>query len=73
MFYYVSLVRDLLGTYLEFEAESEKAVREYLVDTYFDDGTWKLPWCSVYEKIPECDISSAIIVKTKCGMLYEKE
>lgn len=69
--FYVSLVKDLLGTYLAFEAESEQAVREYLLATYNFEGTWKLPWCGIYEEIPECDLSSALIIRAKCGLLHE--
>ena len=52
--FYISLVKDLLGCYLVVQAESENAVRQYLVHEYFDQGTdiWKLPWCSIYEELP---------------------
>lgn len=70
--FYVSLVRDLLGAYLQFEAESERAIREYLFDTYRDNGIWKLPWCSIYEEISEYDLPNALVIKAKCGPLYER-
>jgi hypothetical protein len=52
--FYVSLVHDLIGVYLEFNADSEQAVRSYLKHKYFDQkaDVWKLPWCSVYSKRP---------------------
>lgn len=70
--FYVSLVRDLLDYYIEFDAQSELAVRQYLMTEYFDNGNWKLPWCSVYKKIP--DVPGATvkgIIKATCGPLYE--
>lgn len=69
--YYVSLVKDLLGCYIKFNAESESALRAYLVDVYMsEDGTWKLPWCSVYEEIPKIDADRAIIIRAKCGDIF---
>lgn len=52
--YYISLVKDLLGCYLMVTADSELAVRYYLANTYrTKDGTWKLPWCSIYTDRPK--------------------
>ena len=52
--FYVSLVRDLIGLYIAFEAEDEATVRMHLANEYLDPktGIWKLPWCAIYEKIP---------------------
>jgi hypothetical protein len=50
--FYVSLIRDLLGVYLRFRADSAAAVRCYLDAEYCRNGVWGLPWCSVYETIP---------------------
>lgn len=73
--FYVSLTRDLLGCYLEYEATSEGILRKYLQEEYlaiYDpkdiwSGTWKLPWCSVYEGIPDIDKGRAIVIKAQCG------
>jgi hypothetical protein len=72
--FYVSLVRDLLGCYIEFQAESELAVRQYLVKEYFEPRyqVWKLPWCSVYEVKPTID-RDLTIIKAKSGPLYEEK
>ena len=51
--FWISLTRDLIGVYLEVEAESEEAVRNYLHKHYRRDGVWMLPWCAVYDKQPE--------------------
>jgi len=51
--FYVSLVKDLLGYYLVVHAESETAVRQYLVKNYMKNGEWGLPWCSVYDNAPK--------------------
>ena len=67
--YYVSLVYDLIGYYLEYNAESEKAVREYLTRTYLRNNVYKLPWCSVYSERPE-DETKIIPVN---GTLYEED
>ncbi len=69
--FYVSLVRDLLYCYLEFQADSEETVRQYLAEYYFDNNTWKLPWCAVYEQIPGCDVDRAIIIKAQVGPLMK--
>lgn len=42
--YYVTLVRDLCGYALEVWAESDIAVREYMVENYGNKV-----WCSVYD------------------------
>lgn len=79
MIYYVSLSKDLLYCYIEFEADSEELVREYLLEEYYvsayqTGGTWKLPWCSIYENtIPECDADHAIIIPSRCGYLSHDE
>ena len=72
--FYVSLVKDLLGCYLEFQAESELAVRQHLSSTYYINGVWKLPWCSIYDKepAPSC-MEEPIIIKAQCGKLYEQK
>ena len=64
--FYISLVRDLLGAYLEVQASSEEDVRRYLVQEYFDDRSkiWKLPWCSIYEgAIPDVPHERVVIIK----------
>lgn len=73
--FYVSLTRDLLGCYLVYEAISEDALRKYLQEYYLAgyvpgdpmSGTWKLPWCSIYEVIPDIDKGRAIVIKAQCG------
>jgi hypothetical protein len=75
--FYVSLVRDLLGVYLEFQAESEAAVHEYLKSEYHRNGEWRLLWCAVYEadQLPAYIVSrgsAPIIVKALCGQLWEE-
>ena len=52
--FYVSLTYDLIGVFLVFNAESERAVRNWLEQEYLDKktGVWKLPWCSVYSERP---------------------
>lgn len=61
--FYVSLTRDLLGCYLVATADSELAVRLYLGNEYMaKNGTWKLPWCSIYKEIPECDLGIATLI-----------
>lgn len=67
--FYVSLTRDLLGHYLMFSATSEEAVRQYIRREYHRDNTWTLPWCAIYEEIPDC---GAIIIKARCGHLHEE-
>lgn len=77
--YYVSLVYDLLGCYLEYQAESEGALREYLAERYLVgkdpgdmfSGTWKLPWCAVYLEIPAIDKGTAVVIKAKCSPIKE--
>jgi hypothetical protein len=74
--FYVSLVRDLLGYYLVFEAESERAVRLYLESEYKQNGVQKLPWCSVYAEPVYLAQSRQFHVKGEiratCGPLYEE-
>lgn len=50
--FYVSLSKDLLDTYIEFEAKDELAVRFYMQSEYRDQKTqiWKLPWCTIYNE-----------------------
>lgn len=72
--FYVSLVGDLLGAYLVFEAESETAVHQYLEREYLRRGTWKLPWCSIYTEKPghQCFTGAPILIQAQCGSLYER-
>lgn len=74
--FYVSLVKDLLGCYILFEAESEQAVRQYLLKEYSITNnsitTWKLPWCGIYDKMPERD-DIVVLIKARCGPLYEEK
>lgn len=73
--FYVSLTRDLIGVYLHFQAESDKAVRQYLQAEYQDaQGNWKLPWCAVYDNLEEISrYGEPILIKAKCGELSEDE
>lgn len=73
--FYVSLTRDLLFCYLEFEAESTGDVRQHLGETYFQNGIWKLPWCSIYEdEIPEIDRDIAIIIPAQYSpIIHQKD
>ena len=68
--FYVSLVFDLIGVYLEYQAESEKAVRQYLEREYLRKGVWKMPWCAVYSTPPK--EPNAVVIKAKCGTIYER-
>lgn len=72
--FYVSLVGDLLGAFLVFEAESETAVHQYLEREYLREGTWTLPWCSVYAEPPADSVFSGppILIQAQCGSLYER-
>jgi len=67
--FYVSMVRDLLGVYIEFEADSERAVRLYLEKKYLYNGIWMIPWCAVYTEAPP----NAIIVQAQCGRIWEAD
>lgn len=68
--FYVSLVKDLLGYYIEFEADSKETVRKYLEYEYYDKGTWKLPWCSVYDAQEFEQLRThRVSIKAKCGVL----
>jgi hypothetical protein len=67
--FYVSMTRDLLGVYIEYRADSEKAVRLYLEKKYMRSGIWMLPWCAVYTAAP----TGAVIVKAQCGQIYEAD
>ncbi len=71
--FYVSLVKDLLDYYLEFEAESELAVRQYLMKEYWRDEQWTLPWCGVYPQVPDVIGTNPRVIKAKCGPLYEEQ
>lgn len=71
--FYVSLVKDLLGCYLEFKAESELAVRQYLMKEYFRDNTWLLPWCAIYTQVPMVPYETPVVLKPKCGPLFEEQ
>jgi len=66
------MARDLLSVFIEFEAESQHAVHQYLEREYLHKGTWKLPWCAVYTERPNGLRFPAIIVKAQCGPLYER-
>ncbi len=68
--YYVSLVKDLLGCYIRFRADSSNAVVLYLRHTYLREGQWTLPWCSVYEELPKGE-EGQIVLGSKSGNLYE--
>lgn len=70
--YYVSLVYDLMGYYLEYNAESEKAVRQYLARTYYVKGVWKIPWCAVYSELPIHEGFKSEVIPVN-GTLYEEE
>lgn len=70
--FYVSMARDLLGVFIEFEAESETAVHRYLESEYLTaNGTWKLPWCAVYRDLPVSKLGiTYVFVKAQCGPLH---
>lgn len=73
MRYYVSLTKDLLGCFLEFEADQAETVRLYLTNEYYRDG-WKLPWCSIYteQKFKEQTNKPGTItqvIRARCGVL----
>jgi hypothetical protein len=73
--YYVSLTHDLIGVYLEFQAESESAVRRYLESEYLSKGgVWKLPWCAVYTKRPTRSVIGEPIIFKAAGVpvIYEE-
>jgi len=71
--FYVSLVNDMRGVYLAFEADSEFAVRAHLARQYrAPNGEWKLPWCSVYTQIPDCEVDPEII-RARCSPLYKHQ
>lgn len=70
--FYVSMAQDLLHVYIAYEAESEKAVHQYLERQYLRKGVWKLPWCAVYAKLPVNE-PEQIVVHAKCGTIYEQE
>ena len=74
--FYVSLVRDLIGVFLVFNAESETAVRNYLEHEYLDKktGVWKLPWCSIYSARPVSRMSrSYIFIDAEPQQLFEAD
>ena len=71
--FWVSLTRDLMHVYIELQAESEKAVRQYLQREYMArNGEWKLPWCGVYSKLPENEAGQIVIRSTYAGTIYEE-
>ena len=71
--FYVSLTHDLMGVYIEFKAESETAVRQYLAREYLDKkGVWKLPWCAVYSPLPAERGLPQVVVMAGCGAIYEE-
>ena len=67
--FYVSMTQDLLGVYIEYTANSDKAVRLYLAKRYLAGKVWKLPWCAVYTEAPPY----AIIVQAQCGQIWEAD
>ena len=69
--FYVSMAEDLLHVYIAFEAESDKAVHQYLERKYLRKGTWKLPWCAIYTILPANE-PERIIVHAKCGTIFEQ-
>lgn len=72
--FYVSLVRDLIGCYLVFEADSEHAVRLYLAEQYrTKEGVWKLPWCAIYHDPSEIYEVNPVLIKATCGRIYEMD
>lgn len=74
--FYVSLVRDLLGVYLHFRADSGAAVRSYLEAEYSREcgarTVWGLPWANIYEGIPIVPHNQGPIVveAMNAGILY---
>jgi hypothetical protein len=68
--FYVSLVHDLLGVFVEYKADSRRAVELYLDKTYFRNGVWKLPWCGIYKERP---LAPCTIVQAQCGRIYEAD
>ncbi len=75
--FYVSLVKDLIGNYIEFDAESRLAVRQYLKKEYSYNNIWTLPWCEVYteeemEKL-KTKFQCYIIKQNWTGRLKEEE
>ena len=69
--YYVSMSEDLLHVYIAYEAESDKALWQYLERHYLRKGVWKLPWCAIYTILPANE-PERIIVPAKCGTIYEE-
>lgn len=74
--FYLSMAADLIGVYIEFQAESRVALEQYLEREYLRHGVWKLPWCAIYT---ELDRRSAEriglpvhVVKAQCGQLFEE-
>ena len=72
-YYYVSMVKDLLGVFLRFEADSDVTVRQYLKYEYLQHGTYKIPWCSIYTEIDRRVISNPIILNARCGRLISEQ
>jgi hypothetical protein len=71
--FYVSMAADLLGVYIAYQAESRKVVNQYLEREYYRNGVWKIPWCAIYEKIPEMRFNiEPIIVHAPCGTIHEE-
>jgi len=68
--WYVSLVKDLIGYYLEFEADSRETVQMYLQEEYYQNKVWKLPWCSIFAAQEfEQQRFHRISIPAKCGPL----
>ena len=72
--FYVSLAADLLGVYIEYQAESRAAVNQYLEREYFRNGIWKIPWCAIYTERPQANrfTGEPNIVRATCGTLMEE-
>jgi hypothetical protein len=74
--FYVSLVKDLLGYYLEFEADEKETVRLYLRAEYFGPE-WKLPWCSEYSEEEFESLKNRYgvkgVIKATCGPLKKED
>lgn len=60
--FYVSLVGDLMGAFLAYEADSEESVRNHLANHYLVGSVWKLPWCSVYGSLESLGCDNPIII-----------
>jgi hypothetical protein len=67
------MAADLLGVYIEYQAESRKALEQYLQRQYLRNGIWKLPWCAIYEEKPISRLSIPFhFVAAQCGQVTEE-